>query len=68
MLAVANVQIDGTEWTLDLRPGEGKCYEGPPKGDATADLTLTISDADFAKLVSGKLNPQQVGVRAWSTG
>jgi putative sterol carrier protein len=32
--------------------------EGQPEG-STPDLTLTMTDDTFAKLVSGKLNPQQ---------
>ncbi len=54
-------KIDDAEWTLDLRPeatGE-RLYEGPPKEDK-ADITLTVTDANFAQLVMGKLNPQQV--------
>lgn len=34
--------------------------QGGPKHDEKPDLTLTISDANFAQLVMGKLNPQQV--------
>lgn len=34
--------------------------QGAPKGDEKPDLTLTISDANFAQLVMGKLNPQTV--------
>lgn len=53
-------KIDGDEWTLDLRPGKGELHQGTPKEDK-ADITLTITDDNFAKLVMGKLNPQQVG-------
>ncbi|KAG2489785.1 hypothetical protein HYH03_011735 [Edaphochlamys debaryana] len=53
-------KIDDDEWTLDLSEGsEGELYEGPPKGETKADLTLTVSDANFVQLVMGKLNPQQ---------
>ncbi len=52
-------KIDDDEWTLDLREGtSGSLQQGPPP--EKADLTLTISDANFAQLVMGKLNPQQV--------
>jgi hypothetical protein len=51
--------VDGQQWTLDLREGEGSLTEGAPS--EKADLTLTMSDANFAQLVMGKLNPQQVG-------
>lgn len=50
---------DGDEWTLDLRSGSGSLAKGP--APEKPDLTLTISDANFAQLVMGKLNPQQVG-------
>lgn len=49
--------VDGQQWTLDLREGEGSLTEGAPS--EKADLTLTMSDANFAQLVMGKLNPQQ---------
>lgn len=54
--------IDGDQWTLDLRPesGKGSVMKGAPSDKP--DLTLTISDENFVKLVMGKLNPQQVGV------
>jgi hypothetical protein len=69
-------KIDGSDWTLDLRPAsedgaagggggggggsdkkKSRVQEGAP--DEAADLTLTIKDDDFVKLVAGKLNPQQ---------
>ena len=56
--------IDGDQWTLDLRPESGS---GSVKKGASAekpDLTLTISDENFVKLVMGKLNPQQVSQQA----
>ena len=53
-------KIDGDEWALDLRSGKGKLTKGSPEGDTKPDLTLTISDENFAKLVMGKLGPQQV--------
>ena len=36
--------------------------QGPPQNEKP-DLTLTVSDENFAKLVMGKLNPQQVRER-----
>lgn len=50
--------IDGEQWALDLREGSGSVTKGAPA--EKPDLTLTISDENFAKLVMGKLNPQQV--------
>ncbi|XP_045693996.1 peroxisomal multifunctional enzyme type 2 isoform X2 [Phyllostomus hastatus] len=45
------------EWTIDLKNGTGKVYQGPAKG--SADLTVTISDEDFIDVVLGKLDPQK---------
>lgn len=52
-------KLDGEEWTLDLREGKGALYKGAP--EEAPNLTLTISDENFAKMVMGKLGPQQVG-------
>ena len=54
--------IDGEKWTLDLRPGQRKVTKGAPEGKP--DLTLTISDDNFVKLVSGKIGPQQARARS----
>ena len=48
--------IDGTDWTLDLRQGEGTLVQGNPSDKE--DIRLTMSDETFVKLVMGKLNPQ----------
>jgi hypothetical protein len=50
--------IDGEKWALDLRSGDGSLAKGAPSDKP--DLTLTMTDANFAQLVMGKLNPQQV--------
>ncbi|EFN58752.1 hypothetical protein CHLNCDRAFT_14910, partial [Chlorella variabilis] len=47
----------GAEWTLDLREGKGTLVKGPPP--EKADITLTIKDGDFVRMVGGKLGPQQ---------
>ncbi|KAK9827970.1 hypothetical protein WJX81_003031 [Elliptochloris bilobata] len=57
MKGVVVFDIDGEKWTLDLRPGQRKVTKGAPEGKP--DLTLTISDDNFVKLVSGKMGPQQ---------
>ena len=50
-----------SEWSLDLRdPAKASVVSGAPPEGESPDLTLTISDANFAKLVAGKLGPQQV--------
>lgn len=54
--------IDGEQWSLDLREGSGSLAKGLPADKA--DLTLTVTDANFAQLVMGKLNPQQVSGNA----
>ncbi|KAG1666408.1 hypothetical protein FOA52_006517 [Chlamydomonas sp. UWO 241] len=52
--------IDGDEWTADLRKdvpeGTQRLVQGVPTDKP--DLTLTVSDANFVQLVMGKLNPQ----------
>lgn len=50
--------IDGQEWTLDLREGKGSLVKGPAEG-LKPDITLTMTDAVFLSLVSGKLGSQQ---------
>ena len=45
-------------WTIDLKNGNGSVTAGPPSGKA--DLTVTVSDANFVALATKKLNPQQV--------
>ena len=51
-------KVDDDDWTLDLREGKGSVAKGVPADKP--DLTLTINDENFAKMVMGKLNPQQV--------
>ena len=46
----------GNNWIVDLKNGEGKVEQGKAK---KANVTITISDADFVALSEGKLNPQQ---------
>lgn len=58
-------KVDDSEWTLDLRPSDsdgwkGTLKEGGPVDSDKPDLTLTISDDNFVKLVMGKMGPQQV--------
>ncbi|XP_025302528.1 peroxisomal multifunctional enzyme type 2 isoform X2 [Canis lupus baileyi] len=45
------------KWTIDLKSGFGKVYQGPAKGPA--DATFTLSDEDFMDVVLGKLDPQK---------
>ena len=57
MQGVILFDVSDKKWTLDLSSGAGSLKEGDTDN---ADLTLTMNDENFAKLVSGKLNPQQV--------
>ena len=50
--------IDKEKWALDLREGARTVSKGAPADKP--DLTLTITDDNFVKLVNGKLGPQQV--------
>ncbi|HJL14567.1 MAG TPA: SDR family NAD(P)-dependent oxidoreductase [Sandaracinaceae bacterium LLY-WYZ-13_1] len=44
-------------WTLDLKSGEGSVVEGEV---GEADCTLTISEADFVDMASGKADAQKL--------
>ncbi|XP_054550482.1 peroxisomal multifunctional enzyme type 2 isoform X2 [Talpa occidentalis] len=46
-----------SKWTIDLKSGPGKVYQGPAKG--SADVTFILSDEDFMEVVLGKLDPQK---------
>jgi putative sterol carrier protein len=52
-------KVDDATWTLDLRAGKGKLTKGEPPADEKADITLTMADAVFVGLVSGKTSAQQ---------
>ncbi|XP_057396371.1 peroxisomal multifunctional enzyme type 2-like [Balaenoptera acutorostrata] len=45
------------KWTIDLKNGSGKVYQGAAKD--SADVTITLSDEDFMEVVLGKLDPQK---------
>lgn len=54
--------IDGQDYTVDLRveredKGPRMIKGAPPEG-LDEDLRVTVSDANFVALVSGKLDPQ----------
>ena len=56
-----NIKKDGKtagQWFIDLKTGNGSITAGAPAGKP--DCTLTVSDEDFAKIVSGKANAQQL--------
>ncbi|KAB8240281.1 fatty acid-binding protein [Aspergillus flavus] len=46
-------------WYLDLKE-KGEVGKGAPSGGKKADVTLSLSDSDFASLVSGKANAQRL--------
>jgi len=46
-----------SEWTVDMKTGDGAIYQGPAKG-VKPDCSITISDDDLIDLASGKLNGQ----------
>ena len=50
----------GTTWTVDAKGGNCVKPSAPPK----ADCTITISDADFVAMSTGKLN----GMQAFMSG
>lgn len=45
-------------WVVDVKNGNGSVKYG---SDAKADCTITMGDADMLNMMTGKLNPQQVG-------
>ena len=45
------------EYTVDLKNAPGSVSEGKP---AKADVTLSVSEANFLALADGKANPQQL--------
>ena len=49
-----------THTAADLKNPPGSIHPGEPVGEK-AGCSLTLSDDDFVRLVTGKLNPQQVG-------
>ncbi|XP_033634641.1 peroxisomal multifunctional enzyme type 2-like [Asterias rubens] len=49
---------EASQWTLDLKTAGGAVYKGQPK-TGKSNVTVTIADADFVDLVSGKLSGQQ---------
>nr|XP_022912916.1 peroxisomal multifunctional enzyme type 2-like isoform X1 [Onthophagus taurus] len=54
-----NITKDGKvvkQWTMDLK--KPIVYEGPAKAGTTVQTTVTVSDADFVQMATGKLNPQ----------
>ena len=46
------------QWFIDLKTGSGSIIAGAPTGKP--DCTITVADDDFAKIVSGKANAQQL--------
>jgi len=46
-------------WTIDLKNGNGSCYEGKPKTGAE-DVTMTIADSDLMDMINKKANPQNL--------
>ena len=56
-----NITKDGKtagQWFIDLKTGSGSIIAGAPTGKP--DCTITVADDDFAKIVSGKANAQQL--------
>ena len=41
------------EWVIDLKNGDGKCFQG--KASPKADATMTLTEKDFISMAEGKL-------------
>ncbi|KAI9803559.1 MAG: hypothetical protein M1825_001902 [Sarcosagium campestre] len=54
-----NPQGETESWHIDLKE-TGTVGKGPAPEGKKADVTLSLSDDDFAKLVSGKANAQKL--------
>ncbi len=52
--------VEGKQHTVDLKNGTGAVYEGAPKEGTKADVTFTLSDDNFAALVSQKVKAPQL--------
>ncbi|GLI75807.1 hypothetical protein PoHVEF18_004073 [Penicillium ochrochloron] len=54
-----NEKGEEASWYLDLK-NKGEVGQGAAPAGAKADVTLSLSDADFASLVAGKANAQRL--------
>ncbi|CAI7678534.1 hypothetical protein N7509_006677 [Penicillium cosmopolitanum] len=54
-----NSKGEEKSWYLDLK-NKGEVGEGAAPAGGKADVTLNLSDEDFAQLVSGKANAQRL--------
>lgn len=54
-----DVTAPAARFTIDLKSGSGSFRVGDAVAPAKADLTITVSDDDFAQMAAGKLNAQQ---------
>jgi len=50
--------VNGKSWTVDLKTGKGSVKTGTPS--TKADCTITINDADFVNMMTGKVNGQNL--------
>ncbi|KAK2808886.1 hypothetical protein FQN50_004362 [Emmonsiellopsis sp. PD_5] len=57
--ALTNDKGETESWYLDLKE-KGAVGKGPAPPGGKADVTLNLSDSDFASLVAGKANAQRL--------
>ncbi|KAJ7591657.1 sterol-binding-like protein [Mycena floridula] len=56
---IKNAKGEVACWTIDLKK-TGTVTKGPPPAGTKPDVILSISDADFVKLATGKENGQKL--------
>jgi len=50
--------VNGKSWAVDLKNGKGSVKSGSPS--TKADCTITINEADFVNMMTGKVNGQNL--------
>ena len=58
--SVIKIEVEGAgAWLVDLKTGDGSVKTATAAADV-ADVTITLSEDTFRKMMDNQLNPQQV--------